>query len=163
MLGSGSGEREGEGEALQPAAAAHLAFGPAYLAGSTLSRLQEAGANERQLGRAAGAHSFCSGHQRPAMRLSSPEGHGHPSPRLPCQEVRSPWPELTRSATETPTRSRHDFPAAPEEGSPHLPPTPSPHLLPRARPSPFADINQLGPGGRTQLAILKGPDTVCST
>lgn len=39
-------------------------------------------------GRAAGTHLFCFQHQRPEKKwLSSPEGHGHPSWRLHCQEA----------------------------------------------------------------------------
>lgn len=40
-------------------------------------------------GRAAGSHLFCFQHQRPEKRLFSPEGHGHPSWSLHCQEAGS--------------------------------------------------------------------------
>lgn len=53
--------------------------------------------------RAAGSHLFCFQHQRPGKRLSSPEGHGHPSWRLHCQEARSPRPAPVRSMRGTPT------------------------------------------------------------
>lgn len=53
-------------------------------------------------GRVASSHLFCFQHQRPEKRLSSPEGHGHPSWRLHCQEARSPWPAPVPSMRKTP-------------------------------------------------------------
>lgn len=81
-------------------------------------------------GQAAGSHLFCFRHQRPEKRLSSPEGHGHPSWRLHCQEARSPWPAPVGSVQRSPPTPHplHNFLAAALETSP--PPTPIPTPTP---------------------------------
>lgn len=80
-------------------------------------------------GRAAGSHLFCFQHQRPEKRVSSPEGHGHPSWRLHCQEARSWWPVPACWVQRTPLPPPpHDFLATALETSPPLTLTPTPGL-----------------------------------
>lgn len=80
-------------------------------------------------GRAAGSHLFCFRHQRPEKRVSSPEGHGHPSWRLHCQEARSWWPVPACWVQRPPLPPPpHDFLATALETSPPPTLTPTPGL-----------------------------------
>ena len=116
MLGGGPGSESGGEESrarvcsqLRPA---HLAFAPASLVGPPRPRRRTRALMRGSWGRAAGSHLFCLQHQRPGKRLSSPEGHGHPSWRLHCQGARSPWPLPVGSGrTSPPTPSAPAFPA----------------------------------------------------
>lgn len=132
-LGSRSGVEKSRARFCSQLWRTHLVFAPAYLAGPPCPGLEEEALMRGSCGRAAGSHSFCFQHQRPEKRLSSPEGHGHPSWRLHRQEARSPWPAPVHSGSpnnpppphhHTHTPSWHNFLAA------ALEPTPPPSTLP---------------------------------
>lgn len=109
-LGSRSGVEKSRARFCSQLWRTHLVFAPAYLAGPPCPGLEEEALMRGSCGRAAGSHSFCFQHQRPEKRLSSPEGHGHPSWRLHRQEARSPWPAPVHSGSPNnppPTTTTH--------------------------------------------------------
>lgn len=98
------GEQSGAWLRSQPRGA-HLAAAPAYLAAHLVLMRGSCGS-------APGSHLFCFQHQRAEERPSSPEGHGHPSCGLHCQEAGSPrpMPAPPRVRSSSPLPSRISWP-----------------------------------------------------
>lgn len=97
-LGSRSGGEKSRAKFCSQLWQTHLAFAPLTSRVHLVLGWRKQAVMRGSCGRAAGSHLFCFQHQRPKKRLSSPEGHDHPSWRLRCQEARSLWPASVHSA-----------------------------------------------------------------